>query len=120
MTISSKGELTFGNNVQKVREYESKGTKINYQTDRSLAKWCEKIRESIKLKNTGKHTHILLTDERILLLRGVGFKFGETIAKESIVGVDEEIDKNEESSQCTPKRARTVVTYPSTSKFHLL
>ena len=121
MTISSKGEQTFRNNVQKVREYESKGTKINYQTDKSLAKWCGKIRESIKMKNNGnKDPHIVLTDERILLLRGIGFEFCETIAKESIVDIDvdssvEEIDKNKE-----PKRARTVVTYPSTSKFHLI
>ena len=35
------------------------------------------------MKNNGKDPHIVLTDERILLLRGVGFKFGETIAKES-------------------------------------
>ena len=85
MTISSKGEQTFRNNVQKVREYESKGTKINYQTDKSLAKWCEKICESINMKNNGKDPHIVLTDKRISMLRDVGFFYGETFANESIV-----------------------------------
>ena len=77
------------------------------------------------MKNNGKDPHIVLTDERILLLRGVGFKFGETITNESIVSIDvdsavEEIDKNKESSQSTPKRARMAVTYPPNSKFRLI
>jgi hypothetical protein len=91
-------------NVELLKEYkETHGhTNVKNKDSKTLSRWCQSICYSFSQRQRGIKPHTQLTDERMQLLREVGFDFGETNTDKSDAVVDvaheHADDKNEEFS----------------------